>query len=76
MAFRFLALSEVPRYTFSFNKKKAYKKMSSNGQNLKEILRISQGSVPKLSCLVDQNRYYVIIALKMLKMEFKLEYTR
>ena len=28
--------------------------MSSNGQNLKAILRKSQGSIPKLSCLVDQ----------------------
>ena len=40
-----------------------------------KILRKSRGSISKIKCFIDQNRYFVVIAFKMLKMEFKFKYT-
>ena len=50
--------------------------IKSNLQNLKKILRKSRGSISKIKCFYRQkNRYFVVIAFKMLKMEFKFKYT-
>ena len=44
--------------------------------NLKKIVRKSRGSISKIKCFCRQkNRYFVVIAFKMLKMEFKFKYT-
>ena len=41
-----------------------------------KIFSKSQGAVSKVKCFLAKNRYFVIITFKMLKMEFKFEYTR
>ena len=45
----------------------------SNGQNLKKIENVQ---FPKVSALLIKNQFYEIIAFKILKMEYKFEYTR
>ena len=59
-----------------FCKKRIYKKIklkfSKSYENLKKITRLYFGS---LVFLLAENRYYVGIKFKMLKIEFKIEYT-
>ena len=61
------------KYTLSY-KKKVYKKItlkwSKSQENLKKITRLNfQNEV----FLMAKNRYFVIIAFKMLKMQFKFK---
>ena len=58
-----------------FIRKKLIRKRGSSGQNRKKILRKSRGSISKLEILLAKNRYFFVIAFKMLKMEFKFRYT-
>ena len=50
-------------YTF-FYKKQVYKKM-----------RLKSSKFPKSNVFIGQNRYFVVIVFKMLKMVFKFKYT-
>ena len=63
-------------YTLFFYKKKVYKKMRlkwlKSYENLKKITGLN---FQKLVLLLAKNRYFVVIAFKMLKMEFKFKYT-
>ena len=42
---------------------------------LRESLENQEAQFPKFSVLLAKNRYFVVIAFKMLKMEFKFMYT-
>ena len=57
-----------------FYKKKVYKKMrlksSKSEENRKKITRLN---FQNLVFLLTKNRYFVVIAFKMLKMEFKIQ---
>ena len=59
-----------------FYKKKVYKKMRlkwlKSLENLKKITRLN---FQNLVYLLAKDRYFVVIAFKMLKMEFKFRYT-
>ena len=63
-------------YTFVFYKEKLYEKMrlkwSKSKENLKKIMRFN---FQNLVFLLAKNRYFVVIAFKVLKMEFKFKYT-
>ena len=52
--------------------------MSLNGAQMAKILRKSyenhKAQFPKLSLLLAKNQYFVILAFKMLKLEFKFKY--
>ena len=63
-------------YTF-FTRRKSIRNGGSSGQSFRKILRMSKGLISKLSLFIDQKQqYFVIIALKKLKMKFKFKYTR
>ena len=63
------------QYTF-FYKKKVYKKMrlksSKSEESLKQITRLN---LQTLVFLLAKNRYFVVTAFKLLKMELKFKYT-
>ena len=56
-----------------FYKKKVYKEMRLKSSNLKKIARKSRGSIPKLKCVYWQKSVFVVIAFKLIKMEFKFK---
>ena len=71
----YFSSNAIKPITYFFYKKKVYKKMrlklSEYYKNCKEITRLN---FSKLSVFIGQNRYFVTIAFKMLKMEFKFKY--
>ena len=58
-----------------FIRKKFIRKSGSNRQNLKKIVRKSRGSNSKIKCFYRSKiGNFVVIAFKMLKIEFKFKY--
>ena len=45
------------------------------GKILRKSYENHKAQFPKLSVFIGQNRYFVIITFKILKMEFKFNYT-